>query len=190
MTDLQVSVESLEGLQRRMTVTIPAADIEREIDVRLHKVGRNAKLKGFRPGKAPAKVIRQQYGVQVREEVLSDLIQSSYSAAINQENLRPAALPTLEQGQTEVGADFAYSATFEVYPEIELAGFDGMKVERAETEIGDADVDEMIDTLRQQRADWAPVDRPAADGDKVTVDFEGRINGEPVADGAGTDVAR
>lgn len=188
MTDLQVSVESLEGLQRRMTVTIPASNIEQEVSVRLEKVGRNAKLKGFRPGKAPEKVIRQHYGVQVREEVLSDLIQSTYSAAIEKENLRPAALPTLEQGQTEVGADFAYSATFEIYPEIELAKFDDMKVERAETEIGAADVDEMIDTLREQRADWTTVDRPAADGDKVTVDFDGKINGEPVTDGTGTDV--
>jgi len=189
MTDLQVSVEALEGLEKRMTVTIPAARIEKEIDTRLLSVGRKAKLKGFRPGKVPPKVIRQHYGAGVREEVLNEMVQSSYSAALDQEKLRPAAMPTLEQGSAEIGADFAFSATFEVYPEFKLGGLDGFKVDQVETEIGDADVGAMIETLRTQRATWGPVERKAADGDKVTVDFEGKIKGEIIEGGAGQDVA-
>ncbi len=188
MTDLQVSVEALEGLERRMTVTIPAVRIEKEVDVRLLSVGRKAKLKGFRPGKVPPKVVRQHYGAEVRQEVLNEMIQSSYTAALDQEKLRPAALPTLEQGSAENGDDYAFSATFEVYPEFKLDGIDGFAVDRAEAEIGEPDIDEMIETLRKQRATWSPVERKAADGDRVTVDFEGKIKGEPIEGGAGQDV--
>ena len=188
MTDLQVSVEALEGLEKRLTVTIPAERIEKEIDTRLVSVGRKAKLKGFRPGKVPPKVIRQHYGAGVREEVLNEMVQSSYTAALDQEKLRPAAMPTLEQGAAEIGDDFAFSATFEVYPEFRLDGLDGFKVERAETEIGDPDIDDMIETLRKQRATWSPVGRKAADGDKVTVDFEGKVKDEPIEGGVGQDV--
>ncbi|MAF84609.1 MAG: trigger factor [Chromatiales bacterium] len=188
MADLQVSVEALEGLERRMTVTIPAARIEKEVDTRLLSVGRKAKLKGFRPGKVPPKVVRQHYGAEVRQEVLNEIVQSSYTAALNQEKLRPAAMPTLEQGTAESGDDFTFSATFEVYPEFKLGGLDKLEVERAETEIGDQDVDEMLQTLRTQRAIWNPVERKAADGDKVTVDFEGKVKDEPIEGGAGQDV--
>ena len=188
MTNLQVSVESLDGLEKRMTVTIPAANIENEINVRLVSVGRTAKLKGFRPGKVPPKVIRQHYGAEVREKVLNDMVQSSYTAALDQEKLRPAAMPTLEQGSAEIGDDFAFSATFEVYPEFELASLDDLEIDQAETEIGDPDLDEMIETLREQRATWNPVERKAADGDKVMVDFEGTIKGELIEGGAGQDV--
>jgi trigger factor len=188
MTDLQVSVEALEGLEKRMTVTIPAERIEKEIDTRLLSVGRKAKLKGFRPGKVPQKVIRQQYGAGVREEVLNEIVQSSYTAALDQEKLRPAAMPKLEQNAAKAGDDFAYSATFEVYPDFKLNGLDGFAVDRAETEIGDPDIGEMIETLRKQRATWVPVERKAADGDKVTVDFEGKVKGETIEGGVGNDV--
>jgi trigger factor len=169
-------------------VTIPAERIEKEIDTRLLSVGRKAKLKGFRPGKVPQKVIRQQYGAGVREEVLNEIVQSSYTAALDQEKLRPAAMPKLEQNSAKAGDDFAYSATFEVYPDFKLNGLDGFAVERAETEIGDPDIDEMIETLRKQRATWVPVERKAADGDKVTVDFEGKVKGETIEGGVGKDV--
>jgi len=188
MTDLQVSVEALEGLEKRMTVTIPASRIEKEIDTRLLSVGRKARMKGFRPGKIPPKVIRRQYGAEVREEVLNEMIQTSYSAALEKEKLRPAAMPTLEQGSAETGDDFAFSATFEVYPEITLEGLDGFEVERAETAIDDQDVDEMIETLRTQRATWKPVERKAVEGDKVTIDFAGTIKDKPIEGGAGQDV--
>lgn len=185
---MKVSVETNTGLERRLTVEIPAADIEKEVDTRLFKVGRSAKLKGFRPGKVPPKVIRERYGLQVRQEVLEDLIQSSYSSAIEQENLRPAAMPSIEPGAMQEGQDFAFTATFEVYPDIEIKGLDALKIEAAQTEVTDADVDDMLETLRKQRADWSPVDRKAADGDRVTIDFEGRLKGEVFEGGSGKDV--
>ncbi len=189
MTDLQVSVEALNGLEKRMTVTIPAGRIEQEIAVRLLSVGRKAKLKGFRPGKAPAKVIRQHYGAEVRQEVLNEMVQSSYTAALDQEKLRPAAMPKLEQGAAESGDDYAFSATFEVYPEFTVGGLAGFEVAQPTTEIGEQDIDEMIETLRKQRATWGSVDRKAVDGDRVSVDFEGKIKDEPIEGGAGQDVA-
>jgi trigger factor len=185
MTDLQISVETREGLERRIKVQIPAVRIENEINSRLQRVGRTAKLKGFRPGKIPAKVIRQHYGGQIRQEVLQAIVESSYSEAITQEKLRPAAVPTIEPESAGSGDDFTYTATFEIYPEIKLAGLDGLKVKRPQTEIEDADLDEMIETLRKQRANWSPVERQAAEGDRVTVDFEGRLKGEPIANGVG-----
>ncbi|NND37192.1 MAG: trigger factor [Gammaproteobacteria bacterium] len=188
MTDMRVSVESGSGLERRMKVEIPATRIEQEIDTRLTKVRRNAKLKGFRPGKVSPKVIRERYGMQVRQEVLQDMIQSSYSTAIQQENLRPAAMPTIEPGDGAEGEDFAFTAVFEVYPDVAIAGLDKLKIARPETEIAEQDVDEMVETLRKQRADWAPVERKAGDGDRVTIDFEGTLKGETFDGGAGTDV--
>ena len=171
-----------------MTVEIPADRIEREVDTRLLNVGRTAKLKGFRPGKVPPKVIRERYGDQVRQEVLQEMIQSSYSTAIQQEDLRPAAMPTIEPGDAMPGGDFSYTAVFEVYPDVEIKGLDNMKVEQPETDVTDGDVDDMLETLRKQRADWSPVERKAADGDRITVDFEGTRNGEAFAGGSGEDV--
>jgi trigger factor len=171
-----------------MKVEIPATRIEQEVDTRLTKVGRSAKLKGFRPGKVPPTVIRERYGLQVRQEVLQDMIQSSYSTAIEQEDLRPAATPTIEPGDGAEGEDFAFTAVFEVYPDVTVAGLDRLKVAQPETEIRDKDVDEMVENLRKQHADWSPVERKAADGDRVTVDFEGTLKGEKFEGGAGTDV--
>jgi trigger factor len=188
MTDLQVSVETREGLERRIKVQIPADRIESEVNSRLQRVGRTAKLKGFRPGKIPAKVIRQHYGGQIRQEVLQAIVESSYSEAITQEKLRPAAVPTIEPENAGAGDDFTYTATFEIYPDVKLAGLDGLKVERPQTEIEAADLDEMIETLRKQRATWLPVERSAAEGDQVTVDFEGSLKGEPIANGSGKEV--
>jgi len=171
-----------------MKVEIPATRIEQEVDTRLTKVGRSAKLKGFRPGKVPRKVIRERYGSQVRQEVLQDMIQSSYSSAIEQEDLRPAAMPTIEPVDGADGEDFAFTAVFEVYPDVTIAGLEKLKIAHPETEIGDSDMDEMIETLRKQHAEWSPVERKAADGDRVTVDFEGTLKGEKFEGGAGTDV--
>jgi len=188
MTDLQVSVETVDGLERRIKVQIPADRIENEINSRLQRVGRTAKLKGFRPGKIPAKVIRQHYGGQIRQEVLQAVVESSYSEAITQEKLRPAAVPTIEPENAGVGDDFTYTATFEIYPDVELAGLDSLKVEQPQTDIDDAAIDDMIDTLRQQRATWTPVERAAGEGDQVTVDFEGSLKGEAIANGVGKEV--
>jgi len=188
MTDLQVSVEAREGLQRRIKVQIPADRIETEINARLRTVRKSAKLKGFRPGKVPPKVIQQRYGGQVRQEVLQDIVQSSYTEAISREKFRPAGTPTIEPEQIETGKDFSFTATFEIYPDFKIRGLDKLKVEKPGTEIKDSDVDEMIETLRQQRATWSVVDRKAAQGDQVTVDFEGTLKGEPIENGKGEQV--
>lgn len=187
-TNVEVSVETAPGLERRMTVRVPSATIEREIQTRLAKVGKTAKLKGFRPGKVPAKVIRQYYGDQVRDEVLTDVIRASYSRAIADHNLNPAGGPRIEPLNEEGGAHFAYRATFEVYPQIELAPLEGLAIDKAVVEIADADVDEMLEKLRVQRAEWRAVDRPAAAGDRVAADFRGTIGGEPFPGGEGKEV--
>jgi trigger factor len=188
MTDLQIAVEASQGLERRLKVQVPAAQIETEVELRLRKVRQSAKLKGFRPGKVPPKVIQQRYGGQVRQEVLQDIIQSSYGRAIDEQKLRPAGMPQIEPGQLESGKDFSYTATFEIYPEIQLSGLNSLKIEQPEVEIGDADVDDMVDTLRKQRSNWEPVERKSADGDRVTVDFEGTLKGEPIENGRGEQV--
>jgi trigger factor len=188
MTDLQIAVEASQGLERRLKVQVPAARIETEVELRLRKVGKSAKLKGFRPGKVPPKVIQQRYGGQVRQEVLQDIIQSSYGQAIDEQKLRPAGMPQIEPGQLESGKDFSYTATFEIYPDIQLGGLDRLKIEQIEIEIGEADVDEMIETLRKQRSNWLPVERKSVEGDRVTVDFQGTLNGEPIDNGRGEQV--
>ena len=185
---MQVTVESTGKLERRMRVELPAERIEKEVDSRLKSVGKNVKIKGFRPGKVPPKVVKQRYGAQIRQEVLSDLMQQSYTDAVQQENLNPAGGPQIE---TETGADgkgFTYIATFEVMPEVKLEGLDKIKVEKPEVEIGDSDLDEMIENLRKQKATWTEVERASAKGDRVVVDFEGRLKGEPIEGGQGKEV--
>jgi trigger factor len=188
MTELQIAVEASKGLERRITVQVPAVQIETEIKSRLQKVRQSAKLKGFRPGKVPPKVIQQRYGGQVRQEVLQDVIQSSYGQAIDQQNLRPAGTPHIEPGQLEAGKDFSYTATVEIYPDIQLHGLDRLRIEQPDVDLGDADVDEMIVTLREQRSNWKPVERKSTEGDRVTVNFEGTLNGEPIENGRGEEV--
>lgn len=175
---MDVSIEVAEGLERRMTVRLPSAPIEREVDSRLNAVGRKAKLKGFRPGKAPKRVIRQRYGPEVRQEVLSDVIRSTYSRAISEQSLRPAGAPSFQAIPDSDASRFSYLAVFEVYPDIELGGLERLNIERPEIEITDGDVDEMIEKLRIQRAEWREVQRKSGNGDKVVIDFKGTINGE------------
>ena len=186
--NMQVKVESTGKLERRMRVELPAERIEREVDTRLKSVGRTAKLKGFRPGKVPAKVVRQRYGKQIRQEVLSDLMQKSYTDAVMQENLNPAGGPKI---QPEAGNDdksFAYTATFEIMPEVKLKGIDKLKIEKPEVTIDDSDLDDMILKLRKQKATWSEVERASEDGDRVVVDFTGTLKGEEFEGGKGTDV--
>jgi trigger factor len=187
-SSLNISVENPGGLERRLTIRVPHAQIEREIDARLNKVGRTARLKGFRPGKIPAKVVRQHFGGQVRQEVLSDLIRSSYSKAIAQERLNPAGGAQIEPLAPEGSEDFTFRATFDVFPEIELAPLESLTVERPASEIADADVDAMLEKLREQRAEWQSVERPAEEGDRVVVEFVGRIDGEAFEGGSGEQV--
>ena len=185
---MQVKVESTGTLERKMRVELPADRIEKEVESRLKRVGKTAKIKGFRPGKVPPNVVRQHYGSQVRQEVLSDLMGQSYRDAVQQENLSPAAQPQIEPEVTGGGDGFAYTATFEVMPDVSLKGLDKIKVEVPEMEIDEADCDDMIDNLRRQKADWNPVDRASAEGDRVVVDFEGTLKGETFNGGTGKEV--
>ena len=151
-------------------------------------MGRTAKIKGFRPGKVPPGVVRQRYGKQIREEVVNEIMQKSYTDALLQENLNPAGGPRIEP---DVGKDkdsFAYVATFEIMPEVELKGLDSIEVEKPEVTISDADMDDMILKLRRQKAIWEPVERASAEGDRVIVDFDGTLKGEPVQGGKGSEV--
>lgn len=186
---MEVSVEKTDNkLERRLLIEVPAARVEGEITGRLKVLGKRARLKGFRPGKAPLKVLEQQFGPQVREEVLNDLINETYKQALQQEKLKPAGNPRIEGGSVKPGTNFRYTATIELYPELELKPLDKLSVERPEVAITDADVDKMVEKLRQQRASWEPVARAAKDGDQVTVDFEGKRDGEVFAGGKGKKV--
>ena len=171
-----------------MTVRVPTDEIEHEVDTRLKKVGRTARLKGFRPGKVPPKIVRQRYGGRIRNEVVSDVIRSSYARAVQQEQLNPAGGPQIVPISTDGGDHFSYRATFEVFPEIELKPAESLEVEVPKVEILESDVDEMLETIREQRAEWHPVDRKSAVGDRVVVDFNGTIGGEPFEGGEGTEV--
>ena len=171
-----------------MTVRVPTDEIEREVDTRLKKVGRTARLKGFRPGKVPHKIVRQRYGGQIRNEVVSDVIRSSYARAVQQEELNPAGGPQIEPISTGGDDHFSYRATFEVFPEIELKPAESLTVEIPKVEVLGSDVDEMLETIREQRAEWLPVDRKSAAGDRVVVDFNGTVGGEPFEGGEGKKV--
>jgi trigger factor len=182
---MQVSVENTGKLERRMQVQVPAERVSREIASRLKELSRTVRLNGFRPGKAPLKVIRQQFGQRVHREVIGELLQSSFSEAVQQKQLAPAGDPRIEPKSIAEGQDLTYVATFEVLPEVKLAPIEALEVERSVAEVGPADVDAMIERLRKQQMRYAAVTRAAADGDKVTVDFEGSIEGVPFAGGKG-----
>ena len=185
---MQVSVESTGKLERRMRVELPAARIDQEVNSRLKSVGKTAKIKGFRPGKVPPKIVKQRYGQQIREEVVSEIMQKSYTDAVQQENLNPAGGPSIQPDKPEDSGGFAYIATFEVMPEIELKDLDKIQVKKPAVSIDDKDLDAMIEKLRKQKAAWEPVERASAEGDRVVVDFDGSIKGEPITGGKGTEV--
>ena len=185
---MQVTVESTGALERRMRVELPAERIEQEINSRLKTVGRTAKLKGFRPGKVPPKVVKQRYGKAIREEVISELMQKSYTDAVMQENLNPAGGPKIETEDNKGDNNFAYVATFEIMPNVELKNLDKIAVEIPEVTISKSDMDDMILRLRRQKATWEEVDRKSGDGDKVVVDFTGTLKGEEFEGGKGTEV--
>jgi trigger factor len=186
---MQISVESTGALERRMEVSVPKEQIEQAVDERLKHVSRTAKLKGFRPGKAPIKVIRQQFGAQVRQEVLSDLMQKSFGQAVAEQKLVPVAGPRIEPIAFAPGEDLKYRATFEVYPQIELKQLEGIAVTRPVAEVTEADIEAMLQNLREQRPTFTAVDRPSQIGDRVTMDFEGKIDDQPFEGSKGDDVA-
>lgn len=181
---MQVSVESTSALERRMTIGVPAERIETEVTKRLQQTARRAKVPGFRPGKVPMNVIRQRYEDSARQEALGDLIQATFYEAIVEQKLNPAGAPAVEPKVFEKGKDLEYVATFEVFPEIKLAGFDGIAVERLQAEVTDADVDNMLEILRKQNTRFEAVERAAENGDQLNIDFVGKIDGEAFAGGS------
>ena len=185
---MEVTVESTGTLERRMRVELPIAPIEQQVDSRLKTLGQTAKIKGFRPGKVPAKIIRQRYGKQVREEVLGDTLQKSYTEAVTQQKLNPAGAPKIE-AEPDDGKTFAFTATFEVMPEVELKNLEKIKIETPDVSIGDGDIDDMMLKLRKQKATWDEVDSKSVDGDRVTIDFVGTLKGEVFEGGEGKDFA-
>jgi trigger factor len=184
---MNVTVESTGVLERRMRVEVPLDAIEQQVDSRLKSVGRTVKVKGFRPGKVPPKVVRQRYGKQVRQEVLGEVLQKSYSDAVIQEKLNPAGGPKIET-ESDTGDTFTFVATFEVMPEVKLTGLDKIKIEKPDVQIGDDDIDDMLTNLRKQKATWETVDRKSQDGDRVIVDFAGELDGEAFEGGKGTEI--
>lgn len=183
---MEVTVESTGTLERRMRVELPIGPIEKQVDSRLQKVGRTAKIKGFRPGKVPAKVVRRRYGKKVREEVLGEVVQKSYSEAVTQEKLNPAGGPKIETEEAN-GKTFAFTATFEIMPDIKLKNLQKIKIERSDVTIDDRDVDDMLMNLRKQKATWEVVERKSRVGDRVVIDFVGKLNGEAFPGGEGKD---
>src|SRR6187402_3257500 len=185
---MQVQLTATGGLERRLEVAIPAAQVDGEVAQRLNKISRTARLKGFRPGKAPLAVIRQQYGDQVHGEVITDLMRSSFSEAVAREKLNPAGGPRIEPIAMGPGVDLKYAAVFEVLPEVKLAPLSGIAIEKPVAQVGDADLEAMLLTLRKQRPSFNEVTRAAANSDRVTVSFVGRIGGETFEGGSGENV--
>jgi trigger factor len=178
------NVENLGTLERRVSMSLPADDIEKQVDERLKKLARSVRMPGFRPGKVPLKLVAQTYGPQVRSEVMSDAVQKSFSNAVKEANLKVAGYPQIERKN-----DFEFSATFEVYPDVKVGDLAGANVERPVAEVDDAAVDKTLEILRKQRTKFEPVQRPAQDGDRLTVDFLGTIDGQPFPGGEAKDFA-
>ncbi len=186
---MQVSLETTEGLERKLTVEVPAEKITSATEERLKSMCKEAKISGFRPGKVPLRVIRQRFGKQVFNEVVTSTMQSSYQEAVMQEKLRPAGSPQIEPVNLKAEQDLKYIATFEVYPEVEVADVSGFEIEIAEVEIKDADIDDMIEKLRKQKTDWEEVDRAAKQEDRITMDFKGSVDGDYFEGGSQDDFA-
>ena len=186
---MQVSLTATGGLERRLEVAIPAAEIDGEVAQRLNRISRTARLKGFRPGKAPIAVIRQQYGEQVHGEVINDLMRSSFSEAVAREKLNPAGGPRIEPIAMSPGSDLKYAAVFEVLPEVHLKPVKDLAIDKLVATVSEKDLDAMVDTLRAQRPAFNEVARGAAQNDRVTVSFTGTIDGAEFEGGSGTNVA-
>jgi len=184
---MQVSVESTGNIERKLTITVPADQIDGEVASRLKSMRGRVKIDGFRPGKVPLSVVSQQYGDSVYQEVLGDTFQKTFSEAVAQESLRVAGQPEIEPEALERGKDLTYVATVEVYPEFEIASLTELEVKRPVAEINDEDVDSMIENLRSQQKEWVDTDRACDNGDTVNIDFEGSLDGELFEGGSAQD---
>jgi trigger factor len=185
---MQVSVETGEGLERKVTVQVPAETVELEVNNRLNSLKHTVRIDGFRPGKVPLKVIKQKYSATILQEVAGELMQKTFQEALTQENLKPAGDPQIQASDLKLGQEMEYTATFEVYPEIEIAPITDLCIEKVEATVQDSDVDNMIDVLRKQKMDWVEVERASADGDRVSIDFVGTVDGEKFDGGSANDM--
>jgi trigger factor len=184
---MHVTVETTGNLGRRMTVAVPAERMEQEIATRLKRLSQTVRFPGFRPGKAPMKMVEAQYAGKVMEEVAGDLIRATFYEAVNEKGLKPAGGPDIQPKSVNRGKDFEYTATFEIYPEIKCLDIKGARIERPVVTIGEDDVNRTIDTLRRQRVGWNPVERAAANEDRVLIDFQGKLDGVPFEGGEAKD---
>ena len=175
---MDVSIETLEGLQRKMLVIIPSSRVEERVNEKLEEAAKTARINGFRPGKVPKREIKRRYGKSIREEVSSEIIQSSFSEAVEREDVNPAGMPKIEDVKMLEDQNLEYSAIFEVFPEVKLSSFDSIAVEKLEAEIREEDLDEMVEKVREQRMEYETAEKSAEDKDKVNIDFEGSIDGE------------
>ena len=184
---MQVSVETTQGLERRLTITVPAAAISTEVDKELKKIAKNRRVDGFRPGKAPVAMIKKMFGLSVLQDVASRQMQNHFYQAIIENKLTPAGAPTFAPGQLAEGKDLEFAATFEVYPEVQLNALDKIEVTKPVVEISADDLETMLGTLRKQHATWAKTEAAAASGDRVIIDFVGSIDGEEFEGGKASD---
>lgn len=185
---MQVSVENTSALERRLTVSVPSTDVDAQVEAKLLQTAKTVRIDGFRPGKVPMKIVRKRYEGAVRQDVLGQAIEQAFYQAVAQENLRPVGQPNIEPVNMESGKDLEFVATFEVFPEVELADLSSVEVEQAESKVAAADVKKMIENLREQKKEWRESARAAVkDGDRVTINFVGKIDGEAFEGGAADD---
>ncbi len=182
---MQCTLTTIGGLERRLEITVPVERIASEVDARLKRLSKNARINGFRPGKVPYAVVKSQYADQVHAEAMQDLVQSSYAEAVDQQKLRPASGPRIEPISMAPDAELRYAAVFEVLPEVTLKPLSELKIERPAANVSATDIDEMLANMRKQRPVFSSVARAAQAGDRVTIDYEGRIDGEVFAGGKG-----
>lgn len=175
---MQATVETLEGLERRLTITVPAANIEDAVTAELRNIAKNRRFDGFRKGKVPMKMVAQMYGKAVRQDIMGEIMQRHFIESIVKEKINPAGAPTFAPVDIEEGKDLVFTATFEVYPEVELKGLDNITVEKPAVEVKEEDVAEMIETLRKQQSTWAEVEEAVGEASRATIDFVGYIDGE------------
>ncbi|WP_315568147.1 trigger factor [Haemophilus parahaemolyticus] len=184
---MSISIETLEGLQRRVTITVAADKIEAAYKEQLKGYAKNARVDGFRKGKVPHSIIEQRFGVAARQEVLSDEMQRAFFDAVIAEKINLAGRPTFTPNNYQPGQEFSFSVTFEVFPEVELKGLENIEVEKPVVEISEADLDKMVDVLRKQQATWAESQEAAKAEDRVVIDFVGSVDGEEFEGGKATD---
>lgn len=181
---MQVSIETTTGLERRLTITVPAENVDTKVSERVADTAKKVRLKGFRPGKVPKSVVKMQFGEGIRQEVVGEVISQTFYEAVSQEKIEPAGQPSIDFKTNKGGKDLEYIATFEVVPEVTVSDLSALKVEKPESEIGDAEVDRMIEMLRDQQGSWETVEREAQEKDQVNIDYKGTKDGEEFAGGS------